>query len=248
MYKLAVYQVVAHLSIIAIFFNFDLTLLLASFLIYYIMISVGISAGYHRLLSHKGYTAPLWFKNLSLLIGTLGLNASALVWAAMHREHHAYSDKEGDPHSPSILGILQTYFGVIIYQPKLRFAKDLLRDKHVMFFHKHYFKINLLYDLVLFLINPILVIYFHWLPAAILWHAEAAINVVTHLPKFGYRNYNTDDNSKNSHLLAVLIAGEGYHNNHHNNPKNTNFGHKNNEFDITSKIINFIKKEEKNDT
>jgi fatty-acid desaturase len=247
MYKLAVYQVIAHLSVIAIFFNFDITLLLCSFLIYYAMISIGISAGYHRLLSHKGYAAPEWFKHVSLAIGTLGLNASALVWAAMHREHHAYSDKEGDPHSPGISGILETYFGVIFYQPKLRFAKDLLRDKTVMFYHKHYFKINIAYDIFLFIINPMYVIYLHWLPAVILWHAEAAINVIAHLPKFGYRNYDTDDNSKNSHLLAVLIAGEGYHNNHHKSPRNTNFAHKTNEYDITSTIVDLIKKEEPND-
>jgi stearoyl-CoA desaturase (delta-9 desaturase) len=91
------------------------------------------------------------------------------------------------------------------------------------------------------------VIYLHWLPAVILWHAEAAINVIAHLPKFGYRNYDTDDNSKNSHLLAVLIAGEGYHNNHHKSPRNTNFAHKTNEYDITSTIVDLIKKEEPND-
>lgn len=209
------------------------------------MISVGISAGYHRLLSHKGYDTPRWFKITSLLIGTLGLNASALVWAAMHREHHAYSDKEGDPHSPSLLGFFETYFGIAMYQPKLRFAKDLLRDNDVMFFHKHYFKINLAYDVVLFLIDPTLIIWLHLLPAVILWHATAAINVFSHMPRIGYKTYDTKDESRNSHVLAVLIAGEGYHNNHHHDPKNTNFAHKQNEFDITGWMISKIKRDTK---
>ena len=243
MYNLLIYQLLAHMSIIYVLFNFNLVLFLVSLTAYFVMICVGISAGYHRMLSHRSFESPVWFKRLSLLIGTIGLNASALVWTAMHREHHAYSDKTGDPHSPSILGVFKTYFGVIVYQPKLKFAKDLLRDSDVMFFHKHYFKINIAYDIILFLINPALVIWLHWFPATILWHAEAAINVFTHMKWLGYRNYETDDQSRNSQLLAVLIAGEGYHNNHHHSPKNSSFAHKPNEFDITSKIINLIKKD-----
>lgn len=243
MYKLPLYQIIAHLSLLYVIFNFDLTMFVASIAVYLMMISIGISAGYHRLLSHRGYDAPRWFKITSLLIGTLGLNASALVWAAMHREHHAHSDKDGDPHSPSLHGFFKTYFGIAMYQPKLRFAKDLLRDNEVMFFHKHYFAINIAYDVVLFLINPALVIWLHLLPAVILWHATAAINVFSHMPWLGYRTYDTDDHSRNSQLLAVLIAGEGYHNNHHKSPKNTNFAHTNTEFDITSKLINLVRKD-----
>jgi len=245
MYKLPLYQLLAHLSILFAIFDFNAMMFASSIVVYLIMISVGISAGYHRLLSHKGYDAPQWFKFVSLLIGTLGLNASALVWAAMHREHHAHSDKDGDPHSPAMLGFFKTYFGIAMYQPKLRFAKDLLRDKEVMFFHKHYFAINIAYDAVLFLINPTFVIWFHLLPAAILWHATAAINVFSHMPWLGYRTYDTDDHSSNSQLLAVLIAGEGYHNNHHKSHKNTNFAHTTTEFDITSTLINLVRKDNK---
>ena len=67
------------------------------------------------------------------------------------------------------------------------------------------------------------VVYFHLFPAAILWHAEAAINVFTHMERFGYRNFDTADHSKNSHILGWLIAGEGYHNNHHWRPQDYNF-------------------------
>jgi stearoyl-CoA desaturase (delta-9 desaturase) len=242
MYKLLTYQIAAHLSILYAIWFFDPIMFLASLLVYFVMISLGISAGYHRLVSHKGYETHNIIKMISLLVGTLGLNASALVWGAMHREHHAHSDTKEDPHSPLFQGLLKTYFGIVTYQPKLRFAKDLLRDKMVMFFHKHYFKINIAYDLVLALIEPSLVVWLHLLPAAILWHATAAINVVSHLPKFGYKTYDTKDESRNSHILAVLIAGEGYHNNHHQDPKNTNFAHKQHEFDITGWLVSKIKK------
>ena len=241
MYKLLAYQVLAHLSIIYAIVFFDLYLFLVSLFVYFLMISIGISAGFHRLISHRGYEAPRWFKATALLIGTLGLNASALVWGAMHREHHAYSDTEDDPHSPSIDGILKTYFGVVLYQPKLKFAKDLLRDKMVIFYHKQYFKINLAYDIILAVINPELIIWLHLLPATILWHATAAINVFSHLPRFGYRTYETGEDSRNSHLLSLLIAGEGYHNNHHKDPKNINFAHNKYEFDITGWMVQKIK-------
>ena len=242
MYKLLSYQLIAHLSIIYAIAYFNIYLFLATIVVYFLMISVGISAGYLRLISHRGYESPQWFKAVSLFIGTLGLNASALVWGAMHREHHAYSDTEEDPHSPSFTGILKTYFGIITYQPKLRFAKDLLRDKLVMFFHKNYFKINVAYDIVLLAIDPQLVVWLHLLPAAILWHATAAINVFSHLPWVGYRTYDTEDESRNSQVLSVLVAGEGYHNNHHKDPKNTNFAHRSNEFDITGWIVSKIGK------
>ena len=205
------------------------------------MISVGISAGFHRLLAHKTYKAPRWFKNLSMLIGTLGLQSTPLTWPAMHRQHHSFTDMSNDPHSPTHKGIFDIYFGVIFYQPRLKFVKDLLRDKDVLFFHKQYFKINLIYDLILFAINPIYVVYFHLFPAAILWHAEAAINVFTHMERFGYRNFDTADHSKNSHILGWLIAGEGYHNNHHWRPQDYNFSKVKGELDITAKLINCIK-------
>ena len=133
MYKLLTYQIAAHLSILYAITYFSLYGFIAAIVVYFLMISIGISAGYHRLISHRGYQSPQWFKTVSLLIATLGLNASALVWGAMHREHHAHSDTEQDPHSPSFKGIIKTYFGIVTYQPKLRFAKDLLRDKLVMF-------------------------------------------------------------------------------------------------------------------
>jgi len=240
-YLLPTYQIIAHLSILIVIFYFDITLFLLSILTYLIMITVGISAGYHRLLSHRSYKAPQWFKNLSLLIGSLGIQTSALTWVAMHRQHHGNSDTEKDPHSPTLKGLLYTYFGIIMFQPKISFAKDLLKDKSVIFFHKYYFQINILYDVLLFIINPIYVVYFHLFPAAILWHAEAAINVWTHTNYFGYRNYDTNDKSKNIHLLGWLVAGEGYHNNHHNSPTNYNFAHKNNEWDLAANLIKFVK-------
>jgi sn-2 palmitoyl-lipid 9-desaturase len=240
---LLIYQTLAHLSVIYALCRFDFGGLIASLIVYMLMISIGISAGYHRLLSHRAYAAASWFKVLSLLIGTLGLNASALVWAAMHREHHANSDTSEDPHSPRWKGLFDTYFGVMVYQPKLRYAKDLLRDGMVMWFHKHYFKINLAYDLLLLIIDPSLVVWLHLLPAAILWHATAAINVFSHLPRFGYRSFDTGDDSRNSQLLAVLVAGEGYHNNHHQDPRNTDFARAKNEFDITGWLVSKIRKD-----
>lgn len=245
MYKLLTYQVLAHISLIYAIIFFNPLMLLVSFITYYGIMLFGINPGYHRLVSHRGFVSPRWFKIVSLFIGTLGLNASALVWGAMHREHHAYSDTEQDPHSPSFQNMIKTYYGVISYRPKMKFAKDLLRDNIVMFFHKNYFTINIVYDIILFLINPEFVVYLHLLPAVLVWHATAATNYFTHLPWFGYRNYETDDKSRNSHILAFLIAGEGYHNNHHADPKNTDFGHKKNEFDLTGWLISKIREDKK---
>lgn len=246
-HRLIAYQIIAHLSVVLALWQFSLWGVLASLFVYFVIITLGVSAGYHRLFSHKSYEAPRWFKITSLLIASLGLNASALVWTCMHREHHAYSDHPRDPHSPSILGFWHSYFDVIRYQPNPRFGKDVLRDKDVMFFHKHYFTINLTYDMVLFLINPMLVVWLHLIPAMILWHATAWINTFSHLDWVGYRNYDTDDHSRNSTFLSVFVVGEGYHNNHHHDPKVVDFAHRPGEFDFTAMIINLIRTDKPSD-
>jgi stearoyl-CoA desaturase (delta-9 desaturase) len=165
----------------------------------------------------------------------------------MHREHHAYSDTKDDPHSP-INGFFKSYFLSMMYFPKMEFVKDHLRSREMLFFHKHYWKINAAYALTLLvLFGPLGVVVCHFVPAFFSWQGVSVVNAISHstfdLPSIvGYKNYENKDNSKNLYLIGYLTFGEGWHNNHHADPKNPNFGIHWYELDLISNILNLMSK------
>lgn len=179
-----------------------------------------MSVTYHRLISHKSFKTNNVFKIVGLFLGTVGLTGSALAWCAVHKEHHVHSDTKQDPHSPITQSFFSVQFLSMFYKPKLKYIKVFLNDPLVVFFHKNYFKINFLYALVLFIFDPFALIYAYFFPAFLLWHAGSLINSACHL--YGYRNYSTNDHSKNNLVLGYLMWGEGWHNNHHRFPTAAN--------------------------
>ena len=106
----------------------------------------GVTAGYHRYFSHKSYETTKFKERILLWLGTVAGVGSCLSWATMHRLHHRDADTEDDPHSPYFRGWIKPFFGIPStknYDHKI--TRDLLRDSHQRFTHKHYFKINLLF-------------------------------------------------------------------------------------------------------
>ena len=190
---------------------------------------------FHRLLSHNSYNSPKWFYYLGTLCGFYGLTGSPIAWAAVHREHHRYTDKELDPHSPLHKSFISIQWLSMFETPKVRYVPDLLKDKFQVFLHKNYFYIHACIAITFLLIDPFMLVYLYLVPAAILWNAGSFINTLTHM--FGYRNYDTKDNSKNLFLLGFLMWGEGWHNNHHASPTNSQFGKKWWEIDIGGFLI-----------
>ena len=122
--------------------------------------------------------------------------------------------------------------------PKPRYALHLIRDSFHMFLHRWYFVLHGLIAVTWFVIDPMLLLSAYLVPAMILWNAGSFINTLTHM--FGYRNYETSDNSTNIPLLGVLMWGEGWHNNHHANPNDPNFQHKWWEFDMGGWFIKLL--------
>jgi fatty-acid desaturase len=120
----------------------------------------------------------------------------------------------------------------------LKLVRDLIGDPWHRFCHRYYWGIHLMYASTLFLIDPKAVIYAHLLPACFLWQAGSGLNTMGHL--FGYRNYKTRDHSRNNFLLAFLMWGEGWHNNHHAYPRRKYFGLKWYEFDLSGCFIFII--------
>ena len=206
----------------------SLSQFIIAFLIYFCMLGLGISLLNHRAMSHKSITINnSIIKKILLFFSTISLQGSTLAWVAMHREHHAFSDTEKDPHSPND-GFWKSYWCSMFHIPNIRFMKDYLRDSDVIFFHKYYWYINAVYGLFLLFFGFEAWLFGHLIPASFTWHASAIVNAVAHikcdLPKIlAYTNHNTKDQSKNIPLAGYLTFGEAWHNNHHASPRSYTF-------------------------
>jgi fatty-acid desaturase len=239
--RLVLLQIVAHLSLILMWQFGTAAEWAISVLVYFFTGGIGMAIIGHRWLSHKSFNAPRWFQIFGTLCGCLGGIGSPLAWVAIHRQHHRYVDRPGDPHSPVVEGILKVQFKTMLARPKWRYVRDLLQDPVQRFFLKNHWKIQFLYVFILLAINPFAVVFCYLVPATYLWNIGAALNVICH--QFGYRNYPSKDNSFNNPLMALLMWGEGWHNNHHANPSDWNCGHRWFEIDICSWVIRLVDKD-----
>ena len=240
------YQIIAHLALLYLIFMGTLNQWLIILVIYIINVSIGGSITLHRMLSHKSFVPPKWFEYLGILIATISNNASTIVWVATHREHHRYTDTEKDPHSPRIHGYAKVQFGITTYNrmPNPRYVPDLLRSKFHIFLHNYHWLLIGCYLGILYTIDPLAILYVFLVPSILAWHGDCLINTLNH-SDYGYRTTDTKDYSINNFIPAILVAGEGWHNNHHADPSNPNFGKKWYEFDLSWQIIKLVRLDNK---
>jgi fatty-acid desaturase len=201
--------------------------LLYLFLGWILIEGVGVAVVLHRYVSHKAFEAREGLKPILLWLGCLSLQGSPLGWAAIHRgSHHRYSDTDKDAHSPT-KGWLYSWHMWLhdwdqYFNPK--YAVDLIRDPMHIWFAKHYVKIIMVTYLIVFLISPELLLFGFMIPAALSLYQESNINVFCHTPGYGYRNFETKDQSRNVPFLAWITWGQGWHNNHHEKASSYDFG------------------------
>ena len=240
---LLIFQLFAHCALIYWLSNIpNVQEIFAVAIMYFITGCIGMSITYHRLLTHRSFKTWKLFEYIGTICATIGLTGSSLSWTATHRRHHAKSDRNGDPHSPWIIGPIRAQF---LSMFSLIYIKNspVIRSKFHQWIHRNYFNINLFYALVLWYIGGINYIIILWLvPAAILWNAGSCINTVCHCNFLGYRSYNTPDKSTNNPILGYLMWGEGWHNNHHRFQSSPRLGFRWWEIDIGWTIIKLIKK------
>jgi len=201
----------------------------------YAAVGLGITAGYHRLASHRSFRAAPVTRAALLTLGSLAFQGPVLHWVADHRRHHAFADKEGDPHSPKgstgrVRGACWAHMGWLFAKTHTsipRYALDLSRDPIALWISKRY----LLLSLVSLLIPAVCgVLWRHTLSGLLtglllggcvricfFQHATWAVNSVCHL--VGSRRFHTSDYSRNNWLVALMTFGEGWHNNHHAAPR-----------------------------
>jgi stearoyl-CoA desaturase (delta-9 desaturase) len=177
-----------------------------------------ITAGYHRLFSHRAYSTGRAFQFVLAFLAQASGQKSVLWWAAKHRLHHLHSDTAEDPHSPRHLGIFRSHIGWVFdrrHDPTdLVKVADLACFPELRWLHKYEALPPILLAGLCFLLAgwPGLVVGFCW-STTLVYHATFSINSLAHLR--GKARYLTGDDSRNNAVLALLTMGEGWHNNHH---------------------------------
>ena len=237
---------------------FTWTGLVLVFLGNYVFGSVGINIGYHRLLTHRSFRCPKWLEHGFALLGVCSLQGSPGRWVAVHRMHHQHSDERPDPHSP-LVSFFWGHMGWLVIENRNldtmstyeKYARDVFQDRFYMRLHRNetWLLIYAAHALLIlglgFLAGWILtgtrvaalhfgLSIFVWgviVRTVFVWHITWAVNSVAH--RWGYRNYKTDEHSRNNWLVALLTNGEGWHNNHHANQRSASHGHRWWELDLT---------------
>jgi stearoyl-CoA desaturase (delta-9 desaturase) len=218
---------------------------------------LGVVVGYHRFLVHRSFEAPSPVRFLLTAAGAMAFQGPPIYWVAVHRRHHEHSDGPGDPHAPitgqqgliwRLRALWHAHVGWMANHDMpntLHYAPDLLKDRAVMWVNRHYLLISFLGLLIPTIAAGAL--HFSWegALAGFLWGGPVrlfctsnsiwSVNSICHL--FGSRDYETDDDSRNVALLAILTFGESWHNNHHAFPTSAQFGMRWWQFDLGYLII-----------
>ena len=212
----------------------DLILLL----VFYTLSGMGITIGFHRMLTHRSFSPHPAVKLLLLILGSMAVEGPAIEWASTHIKHHAQADQEGDPHSP-MEGFFHAHIGWMLKDPDpttSTYGRHLYNDPIVVFADRTFVLWIALSLLIPFLVGG-------W--TGLLWgglvrmflthHVTWSVNSVCHT--FGKREFETPDQSRNEWLVGLLAFGEGWHNNHHAFPRSAFHGLNWWQLDLSGSII-----------
>jgi sn-1 stearoyl-lipid 9-desaturase len=215
---------------------------LALFL-HWLTAGVGITLGWHRLLTHRSFQTPKWLEYVLVFCGTLAMQGGPIWWVGLHRHHHLYSDQNVDHHD-STKGFWWSHLFWMFHRVPVeneipRFTQDIRDDRLYQFLDKYFFPIQLVFAGVLFLIGGLpFLVWGVFVRLVLVYHSTWLVNSATH--KFGYRTYESSDRSTNCWWVALLSYGEGWHNNHHTFQYSARHGLKWWEIDATWMMIQVL--------
>ncbi len=224
---------------------------------FYALTCLGVTVGFHRYFTHSAFTANRALRIGLAVTGSMAMQGSVIGWVADHRRHHAYADREGDPHSPWLFGTSPTalakgfrhaHMGWLFGREKTnhaRFAPDLLADRDIA-------RVERLFPLltVVTLLAPALaggLITMSWWGAltaffwaglvrvAVLHHITWSVNSICHM--IGERPFTSRDKATNFWPLAIVSMGESWHNSHHADPTCARHGVQRGQIDISARLI-----------
>lgn len=205
--------------------------------------SLGICLTYHRLLTHRGFRVPKVLEYFGTILGMMASEGGAIDWVAMHRIHHAKSDKAGeDIHTPkdgfwwSHMGWIVCELGMEYGEMERRYAPELVADPVHRVLNRIHLLPNILVGLALYAWGGwSLVVWGVFVRLVITVHGTWLVNSATHV--WGYRTWKTNEDSRNLWWVGLLAWGEGWHNTHHAFQRSARHGYEWWEFDATWLVI-----------
>ena len=236
---------------------------LVLFVSLYVVCAFGITVGFHRYFTHKGFEARTPVKAALAILGCMTMQGPLTQWVTDHRKHHALSDKPGDPHSPhghgdgawgAVRGFVHAHVGWMFsnlgMEQGKEYGRDLYEDRLVRTIDRLY-----LLWVVLTLAIPFAVGYAVGGTSgagveAMIWggliriaayqHATFSVNSICHM--FGRQDFRSRDEARNNRLVALLVFGEGWHNNHHAFPVSARHGLERGQVDVSWWVIRGLEK------
>jgi stearoyl-CoA desaturase (delta-9 desaturase) len=228
----------------------------------YLVSGFGLTVGYHRLFTHRSFKAKRGLRIALAVAGSLGVEGSPVQWVANHRRHHAFSDREGDPHSPwrfgtdtraLLKGLLHAHIGWMLRRElsnRTRFAPDIAADRDLRIVGRLFGPLTVVSLLAPALVGGLVtgtwtgaVTGFFWagvMRMALLHHVTWSVNSVCHVA--GRRPFASRDKATNFWPLALLSFGESWHNSHHADPTGARHGVLPGQIDPSARLIRIFEK------
>ncbi|WP_410620972.1 acyl-CoA desaturase [Amycolatopsis sp. cmx-8-4] len=224
---------------------------------FFVVSTLGITIGYHRYFTHGAFRAKRALRIALAVAGGLAAQGPVITWVADHRRHHAFSDREGDPHSPWLFGrspvalargFWHAHMGWLFGRDKTnieRFAPDLAADRDIRVVDR-LFPVWVVTSLLLpALLGGLITLSWWGALTAFLWaglarisfqhHVTWSVNSICHM--IGERPFASRDRSANFWPLAILSMGESWHNSHHADPTSARHGVQRGQIDISARVI-----------
>ncbi len=223
----------------------------------YLLRMFAITAFYHRYFSHKSFKTSRLVQGIFAVIGATATQRGPIWWAAHHRHHHLFADLSEDSHSPRD-GFWHSHIKWFLmkknFSTKSKYVKDLKRYPELDFIDRYDIVFPIIFATGLFLLGGYLhnhfpelntsasqiLIWGYFISTVMLSHVTYCINSLAHI--FGFRTYETKDDSRNNFILAIFTLGEGWHNNHHCSPGSVKQGFKWWQLDMSFYVLYLMNK------
>ena len=227
----------------------------------YLITGIGVTVGFHRLLTHRSFQTHAWVERTFAVMGSLSVQGSVLDWVADHRKHHAHADKEGDPHSPHVghgsglRGLWHAHTGWLLENQGQadwkRYAAELYEDRHMRRIGRSFPWLVLLSLAIPTALGFVLdgftlrgaVLGYIWgglVRIFLVHHVTWSVNSICHF--FGRRRFEIEDQSTNVAWLSLLSLGESWHHNHHAFPRSAYHGLRRWEIDPSGFLISMMQR------
>jgi stearoyl-CoA desaturase (delta-9 desaturase) len=232
---------------------------LVTFVVLYVLCGLGITVGWHRYFSHKSFETVVAMRAVWAILGSMAMQGPLTQWVTDHRKHHAFSDEEGDPHSPHagfgetllgrMVGLWHSHMGWLFSTKGLErgwhYGRDLYEDRLIRWIDRLYLLWVVTTVGVPFLIGYLVggtpmrgvetMVWAGLVRIFLFQHVTFSINSICHV--FGRKPFATRDESRDVWLLALPSLGESWHNGHHAFPASAVHGLAGHQIDLSALVI-----------